>query len=584
MARQPLAAEAAPSSMKRTFAPKALLGTLLLTAALFLPCRLQAALPWTPLVNLAPDDIELMLLLTDGTVMAASGYRTNNQYGSAWYRLVPDSHGSYVNGTWTNMASMNYTRLWYSSTVLRDGGVFVAGGEYGTGAATAEIYEPLANSWTIIPVPTALLNPALTSPNTGRAQGFIDSMSKYLPNGNVLVAPVSPGVSNGTLIYNPGSSSWAAGPASSNWLCEAGWVRLPDGSFLTVDPGKTTSERYIPSLNQWISDATVPTNLYYLAETGPSILLPGGKAFFFGGTGHTAIYTPSGSTAPGSWVVGPDVPGGLVAADAPAAMMVNGKVLCDAALPPYVDGFGQLQFPTNTSFFEYDPVGNSFAQVNGPTNLIEAVQTFGTLMLALPDGTVLYSEFNRQLYVYQPSGPLQAAGKPTLTSLVAEADGSFHLTGTLFNGNSEGAAYGDDAQMDSNYPLVRLTNGSGNVFYCRTTNWSTIAVMTGATPVTTDFRLPATLTSGQFSLVVIANGFSSDPLSFTPPVWVDFNYTGTTQLGTYDFPFQRLTNGVTAVPAGGSIFIKTAGHSAETMRLTKAMTLLSPNGTATIGR
>jgi hypothetical protein len=154
----------------------------------------------------------------------------------------------------------------------------------------------------------------------------------------------------------------------------------------------------------------------------------------------------------------------------------------------------------------------------------------------------------------------------------------------LFNGNSEGAAYGDDAQMDSNYPLVRLTNGSGNVFYCRTTNWSTIAVMTGATPVTTDFRLPSTLASGPFSLVVIANGFSSDPLSFTPAVWVDFNYTGMTQLGTYDFPFQRLTNGVTAVPAGGSIFIKTAGHSAETMRLTKAMTLVSPNGTAAIGR
>jgi hypothetical protein len=556
---------------------------------LLFPLRLRAAVPWTPLLNLAPDDIELMLLLTDGTVMAASGYRTNNQYGNAWYRLVPDSHGSYVNGIWTNMASMNYTRLWYSSTILRDGRVFVAGAEYGTGSATAEIYEPLANSWTIIPVPTALLNPTLTSPNTGRAQGFIDSMCKYLPNGNVLVCPISPGVSNGTLIYNPGANNWVAGPTTSNWLAEAGWIRLQDGSFLTVDPDRTSSERYIPALNQWVADATVPTNLYakltgYVGEIGPPILLPGGNALFLGGAGHTAIYTPSGSTAPGSWVVGPDIPGGLVSADAPAAVLVNGKVLCAAALPPYVDSFGQAQFPTNTSFFEYDPVGNSFAQVNGPTNLIEAVPSYQTLMLALPDGTVLYSEFNRQLYDYQPSGSPQAAGKPTITSLVAEGDGSFHLIGTLFNGNSEGAAYGDDAQMDSNYPLVRLTNGSGNVFYCRTTNWSSIAVMTGATPVTTDFRLPATLTSGQFSLVVIANGFSSDPLSFTPPVWVDFNYAGTTQLGTYEFPFQRLTNGVTAVPAGGSIFIKTSGHSAETMRVGKAMRVFAPNGLATVGR
>ena len=33
-------------------------------------------------------------------------------------------------------------------------------------------------------------------------------------------------------------------------------------------------------------------------EMGPGFLLPSGKAIFFGATGHNAIYTPTGSTAP----------------------------------------------------------------------------------------------------------------------------------------------------------------------------------------------------------------------------------------------------------------------------------------------
>ena len=65
---------------------------------------------------------------------------------------------------------------------------------------------------------------------------------------------------------------------------------------------------------------------------------------------------------------------------------------------------------------------------------------------------------------------------------VAE-DGSFHLTGTLLNGISQGAAYGDDAQMDSNYPLVRAADGTGNVYYLRTFNWSSTGVQTGNTVV-----------------------------------------------------------------------------------------------------
>jgi hypothetical protein len=110
-----------------------------------------------------------------------------------------------------------------------------------------------------------------------------------------------------------------------------------------------------------------------------------------------------------------------------------------------------------------------------------------------------------------------AAGKPTISSIIQNPDGSYHLTGTLLNGISQGAAYGDDEQMDGNYPLVRVTDSSGNVYYERTFNWSSTGVMTGNTPVTTEFTNSASLSPGTYSLVVIANGINSDPFSFTVP-------------------------------------------------------------------
>ena len=53
----------------------------------------------------------------------------------------------YVNGTWTTLASSPHTRLYYPAEVLKDGRVFVAGGEYGTGGPFAEVYNPQTNSW-----------------------------------------------------------------------------------------------------------------------------------------------------------------------------------------------------------------------------------------------------------------------------------------------------------------------------------------------------------------------------------------------------------------------------------------------------
>src|SRR6185437_15810362 len=116
-----------------------------------------------------------------------------------------------------------------------------------------------------------------------------------------------------TTIFDPATNTWSQGPKlfRGGSTDEQSFVKLADNSVLTVD-GNTTSERYIPATNTWINDGTVPVALFNnLGELGAGILLADGRALYLGGTGHTAIYTPTGTTAPGTWVAGPDIPSSL---------------------------------------------------------------------------------------------------------------------------------------------------------------------------------------------------------------------------------------------------------------------------------
>ena len=81
------------------------------------------------------------------------------------------------------------------------------------------------------------------------------------------------------------------------------------------------------------------------------------------------------------------------------------------------------------------------------------------------------------------------------------------------NGLSQACAYGDDQQMATNYPLVRLKRvGGKNVHYCRTFDHSTMAVATGHAVHHTNFHVPAHIPPAHYELVVIANGIKSHPV------------------------------------------------------------------------
>ncbi len=447
---------------------------------------------WTPLANLAPSTTGTMLLLSDGTVMVQGGGVTNT-----WYRLTPDATGRYVNGTWSERSPMSLQRLYFASNVLPDGRVLVLGGEYSGSQGqtnwthTAEIYDPAADSW----------RSAASFPQAR----FGDDPSAMLPDGRVLA-----GYLNGpqTYIYDPSANTWTetGDKADNDRSDEETWVKLPDDSILSYDIfNNGHAQRYYPATHQWVATSSVPVALSSSAvqnELGPAFLLPDGRAFFVGATNHTALY----DSATNTWSAGPDLPPGMGADDAPGAELSNGHVIFAADHVPE-------SYPT--SLFEFDPATNSLSEMTAPDVMgLGTKNAYGNRMLLLPTGGVLFSNGSNQLYVYTPRADPDASWRPMIDQVAANADGTFHLTGRQLNGLSEGTSYGDDAEMSSNFPLVRLTSDSGQVVYATTYNWSSTGVATGNAEVSVSFRLPAGLARGHYKLNVIANGIASAPVQF----------------------------------------------------------------------
>src|SRR5260370_32631588 len=208
---------------------------------------------WTPLNNQPTFFASTMVLLTDGTILchdAGSGaVGTPN-----WYKFTPDAMGSYINGSWSPVAAGPNSPQFYASAVLRDGRVFVAGGEY-NGSTTpaellaAEIYDPVANTWTPLATPA------------GWTQ-IGDAICCVFPDGCVLVRP-SGETEKLTAIYDPVANSWTAaankiGPASS----EESWVLLPDQTILTCNCfGHPAAEEYVIASNKWVNAGPTASDL-----------------------------------------------------------------------------------------------------------------------------------------------------------------------------------------------------------------------------------------------------------------------------------------------------------------------------------
>lgn len=450
---------------------------------------------WVSLVNQPPFKASTMLLLTDGNVLV------QEEAGKNWWRFTPDAFGNYVNGTWQPLSPMKNTREYFASAVLADGRVFVAGGEYSDGGSdvdTAEMYDPVWDWWTSLPTPAGWSN-------------IGDAPCSVLPDGRLILGNI---FTNETAIYDPVSNTWSKAANKQDRSAEETWTLLPDETVLSVEcTNHPHAEKYLAAADQWVDAGTLPVELVQASSTeiGPAILLPDGRVFALGATGHTAFYTPPAlASQPGTWMQGPDIPlddqgRPMKAKDAPACLLPNGKILVTAG--PAGDGTNDWPFPT--FFFEFD--GVSFQPVPSPNSCNQYV--FEGRMLLLPTGQVMFANGQADIELYVPDGSPDEDWRPEITSLpfFLRVKQTYSLQGRLLNGVSQAVSYGDDATQATNYPLVRIRNvQTGQVTYARTFDHSSMSVATGLSIQTTHFKIPFDAQLGPSELCVVTNGIASE--------------------------------------------------------------------------
>ena len=355
-------------------------------------------------------------------------------------------------------------------------------------AGYAQRYDPVANRWSPI------------SPADGTAKGILPLLTGFSA-GEELGATVRLqddrafviGANGHTALYTPSTNTWAAGP-----------------DMMGILGGQ-------PFL--------------FAADDAPAAVLPNGHVLLAGDAGLGVATT--GSTTNGSPIVvgipstaqlfagwaasGPGISGSTIKS-VDSATQVTLSASATATGSGVAIQFGGT-YTQPTQLFDFDPVANTMTPLpHGASDpAVSPVGSFTTQMLMLPTGQVLYSEGNlaSAFWIYTPDGAAAPSLLPAIQSIVPKGNGVSTLTGTQLNGQSAGAAYGDDEQNDTSFPTISMTSASGNVYYARSMNWSYIGIAGGSTPQTVDFTMNSQVTSGTYSLVVSGAGLQSPPVRVT---------------------------------------------------------------------
>ena len=400
----------------------------------------------------------------------------------------------------------------------------------------SKVYQDSSDEegWAMLPngqVMTYDLDPSIEQ-NTGFAE-------KYTPATGVWTG-ISPadGTAKGTLpVLSSGPLGFELGPT----------IRLLDGRMFVIGANQHTA-LYTPWTNSWapgpdmIADLTGPggtiPHALFGADDAPAAILPNGDVYLIGDSGPNPVSLNASTTAGSSSVTVPSTAGlqstwSVAQADGTSSAIPPSTVIFSVDSPTSFtlgtfDASGNLVpvdasataslglvlggiFSSPAQLFKFDPRAGTMRAMAGPKgSFLSSEGAYVTRMLVLPTGQLMLSDSSNQLYVYTPD---QASAPVFLRPAIFDVDytggGVFKLTGVQLNGQSEGAAYGDDDQMNENFPIVRLEDpSSGNVYYCRTTNWSSVSVgFTG--PETVDFTLNSAVKPGSYKLTVVGAGIAS---------------------------------------------------------------------------
>jgi len=412
------------------------------------------------------------------------------------------NNSTYIYSVATNSWSQPISK-YYNDRSDEEGWAHMSGGQVltydlfqsiATGQGYAELYDQAHNRWTgISPVDGSAGGylPVLSSP----ALGFELGPMMRLQDGRAFAI----GANQHTALYDQKTNAWSAGPDIHGVLSN------PFGTIRHANFG---------------------------ADDAPAALMPNGHVIFAADAGANPINT-TGNTTAGSAVIGgiPSTAGlqvfwSIGQADGNTDVIPPGTVITSidskhqihisSNSNSAVSGIGLVfggVFSTPAELFDFDPQEGSVSPVSPQLSdpFLAILPSYPLRLLVLPNGQVLFSDGDSgQLYIYTPAGGPKSAYLPVIQSVKRGEEGVYTLTGTQLNGPSDASGYGDDAQSNENFPIVRLQNAAGLVFYCRSRNWTSTGVgNVGQESV--KFTLNPAVTPGDYELIVSAGGISSKP-------------------------------------------------------------------------
>lgn len=313
-------------------------------------------------------------------------------------------------------------------------------------------------------------------------------------------------------------------------------LRLLDGRIFLIG-GNGFTALYNPATNTWSAGPSVrarlgPSPIFYVADDAPAAILPSGHVIFasdaglgIASTGTIEVGSPVVSDIPlpaadqvqKGWVVsGSGIPNGTtIKSVSAAARSVTLTANVTATATDEAISFGG-PYSNPTVLFDFDPSTDKVAPLSpaSPDPTLPYFSAYVYRMLMLPTGQLLMDDSTNQLWICTSSGAAPSRYLPKVTAVAHVSGDEYKLTGTQISGQSAGASYGDDAQMDENYPIIRLVSSTQKVYYARTTHWSSTDVGTGSAPQTVDFAISHDTPPGAYSLILSAAGLQSAPFTF----------------------------------------------------------------------
>lgn len=228
---------------------------------------------WTAAAPMAtPRSDGSATVLDDGRVLVAGGDGPGNSAVATAEIYDP------VHDTWQPAASMAAARTRPTSTLLPNGKVLVIGGYRQspslTFSQTAELYDPVANTWTVMATP-------LSSPRAQHA-------AQLLPGGNEVL--VIGGVNRNGFVTSaerfPVNDSGAVTPVAGTVPAANVYtsVLLADGDVLAMGDGSSTAMRFDVATSGWTTSVFSGTRSLPTMTT-----LADGRVLLAGGTGSGGV-------------------------------------------------------------------------------------------------------------------------------------------------------------------------------------------------------------------------------------------------------------------------------------------------------